>query len=193
MIEPLVLEQSTGRGQVFVAVVNATSTGKRAQQSRVNALVEWRQLKPCLQVRKDLVAGNDQRKVLQHGDTATAKTPPLGGQPSLEERAAVDFQTVEKLPGKHRAQRFQTLRRKILDALGGRAADLDRVDVTAREVEADGVGLCPDPAAVGAVDEAPDLTQAPAKLPARVLGHVPQQIAESAARDRMRSERQIGE
>lgn len=174
MIESLVLEQSSGRGQMFVAVVNATSTGKRAQQSRVCALIEWRQLKPCLQVRKDLVAGNDLGEVLQHGDTATAKTPPLSGQPSPEERAAVDLHPVEKLPGKHRAQCFQTLRRKPLDALRDRAADLDRVHVTAREVEADGVGLRPDPAAVGLVDEAPDLTQAPAKLPARVLGQVPQ-------------------
>ena len=74
-----------------------------------------------------------------------------------------------------------------------RPGDLDRIDEAVREVEPDRVRLRIDPPPAGLVDEAPDLAEAPAKLAARIVRDVPQQLAKLAARDGVRRERQIGE
>ena len=71
--------------------------------------------------------------------------------------------------------------------------DLERIHETVGEVEPDRVGLGIDPAPLRLVDYAADLAQAPAQLAARIVGHVPQQLAELAARHRAGSQRQIGE
>ena len=62
-----------------------------------------------------------------------------------------------------------------------------------REVEPHGVASRVDPTPGRFVDETPDLAKAPAQLAAWIVGDVPQQLAEPAALNRMRSDGQIGE
>ena len=71
--------------------------------------------------------------------------------------------------------------------------DIHRIDGAAHEIQPDSVALGLDPALGGVVDERPDLAEAPAQLAARIVGHLPQQIAQLAARDGIRREREISE
>jgi hypothetical protein len=50
-----------------------------------------------------------------------------------------------------------------------------------------------DPLAVRFVEQAARLAQAPAQFAARIVGDLPQQLAELAAQDRLRRQRQIGD
>ena len=69
---------------------------------------------------------------------------------------------------------------------------LQRIDGALAEVEPDHVGAGLDPPPARLVHDAPDLAQAPAQLPARVVRHVPQQLAEIAPPDRARRHGQVG-
>jgi hypothetical protein len=157
------------------------------------AFVERRELQPCLEVNERRVTGRDAREMLQHREAVTAKSTPLGGEPGLEQRAAADLQAVEKRAGEQLVQPRETLHRQLLNARRDCAEDLDSVHAAAGQVEVDRVAVGLDPATAEVVDQAPDLAQTPAKFAPRILGHVPKQIAQPAARDRVRRERQIGE
>ena len=92
-----------------------------------------------LQVAERLVVGNAPDEMLQQGGVAAAESPPLRGEPAVEDRAAVDLQALQKVAVEQRGQRSLPLRRERLDARLGRAGDLDRVDEAIRQVEPDGV------------------------------------------------------
>jgi hypothetical protein len=63
-----------------------------------------------------------------------------------------------------RAQRALPARRERLDALAGRASNLDRVDEAVRQVPPNGVRAGLDAPAATLVDEAPDLAERPPEL-----------------------------
>ncbi len=173
--------------------MNAAAAGKGAQQRLVNAAVERRQLKPRVQMNEHLLAGRAGDQMLQEGGVAAAKAAALRDQPAVEQRTAVDLQSVEKVAREQRGQMPQPLGRERLDALPRRSGDLDRINEAVRQIERDGIPAGVDPTAVGLVNQAPDLAQAPAQFTARVVGHVPQQFAELAAARRLRSNRQVAE
>ena len=59
------------------------------------------------------------------------------------------------------------------------------------EPQGHGVARRLHPGVVGIVQEAPELAQAPAQLAARIVGHVPQELAQARARHRAWSEREV--
>ena len=81
-------------------------------------------------------------KVFQHGGVAGMKTAALGDQPAVEKRAAFELQPVEQIAGKEFGQRPQPLNVKRADSLRGGAADLQRIDKAAVEIERDRIALC---------------------------------------------------
>ena len=178
---------------MLLALANAAAPRQRVQQRLVNTRVERSKLEPRLEIAEDLVVRNACGQVLQQRDVAAAKTAPLSDEPAVEDRVAVDLQPFEKVAGEQRGQRSQPLRSERLDALLGRAGDLDRIDEAVRQVEPDGVGGGVHPLPAGLVDDAPDLAETPAQLAARIVRDIPQQLAKLAARDGTRGERQIGD
>ena len=192
-IETFGLEQSRGRRHVLLAFADRAAPRERGQQDLVDAPIERGELEPPLDVSERLVIGNALDEMLQQGGVTAAESPPLSGEPAVEERAAVDFQALQKVAAEERGQRSLPFRAELLDALLGRAGDLDRIDEAIRQVEPDRVVAGVDAPAATPVDDAPDLAEAPAELPARVVGNVPQQFAELAPRHRARREGQIGE
>ena len=124
---------------------------------------------------------------------AAAESPALGREPPVEHRAAAHFETFQELAAEQRGQRAWPIRREPLDALVGRASDLDRVDEAVRQVEPDGVAARLDAPAAALVDEDPDLAEAPPELPARVVRNVPEELAQLAPRPGPWRHGQMGE
>jgi hypothetical protein len=65
----------------------------------------------------------------------------------------------------------------------GSARDFERVDETVAQVEPDRAAVGDDALAAFLVDEAANLGQAPAQFAARIVGGVPQQLADLGAGD----------
>ena len=82
---------------MLLAFANAAAPGERVQQELVDTLVERRELEPLLQISEHLVAGRGCGEMLQQGGVAAAKAAPLGGEPAVEARVAVDLQAFEKV------------------------------------------------------------------------------------------------
>ena len=187
------LEDPCRGRQVLFAFAKLAAPGEGVQEQFVDALVEWRELQPLLQIPQHIIAGCLPRQALQHGSVTAAKAAALSRQPAVEARVAVDLQAVQKLAREQRGQRAQALRRQRLDARLGRVRHLDRVDEAAGQVQPHGIPAGLDPAPAGLIDDAPQLAQAPAQLAARIVGDVPQQLAELASRYGLRCERQVGD
>jgi ubiquinone/menaquinone biosynthesis C-methylase UbiE len=158
----------------------------------VRAQIEWRERRPFLQMAERLVLGNAGCEAFEQGDVQAPEPAPLRHEPGLESRAAVDLQAIEKIAGVERLEGLQLRRRHGLEVLFG-PGDLDRIDGAVRKIDPDAVALRLDPAPGRLVDQAPDLAEAPAQLAARVVRHVPKQLAKLTAPDRARRERQPGE
>ena len=138
-------------------------------------------------------SGSALDEMLEQGGVAAAESPALGGEPAVEDRAAADLQALEELAAEQRGQRPLPVRWELLDAFAGRAGHLDRVDETVREVEPHGVAAGLDALLAALVDQAPDLAETPAELAARVVRHVPEELAQLAPRRGPRRQGQIGE
>jgi hypothetical protein len=172
-IQAFVFEQPGGRGQVLLAFPDPAAPGESGQKDLVDALVERRKLQPLIEVRKRFLVGNVPGEMLQQGGVAAAESPSLRSEPTVENRAAGDLQALEEISGEQRSERPLPLWRERLYPLFDCAGDLDRIDEAIRQVEPDGIIAGMDAPAVLLVDEGPDLAQAPAKLAARIIGHVP--------------------
>ena len=177
-VEPLRLEQLHRRRQVLLALANASATAERAEHGLVHALVEGRELQPFLQIFERLVGGDDLGQMLQQGRVAAAETASLGDQPAVELGAALDLQAVEEVAGEQGKQLAQPLGLEGVQALLRGTGDLDHVDGATVEIEGDGVAARLHAALVRLVEDAARLAQTPAKLAARIVGHVPEQLAQ---------------
>jgi hypothetical protein len=176
---------------MLLAFPNALLAGQHPQKPRMNPLVEGAQRRPSFEIKTGLGIAKVIGQMLQHLALDASEPAALRDEPGIEGGAAVQFETVQKLAREsigHSAQGRQGLQR---DALRGDPVELQGIDMAARQVEAHRVALGPDPA--GFAHEAPDLAQGPAQLAARVVRHVPQQLAEMASRQGMGRESQIGE
>ena len=182
-----------GCRQMLLPFANLPAPSEGSQKHLVDMPVEGRELQPLFEIAERFVARNAPDKMLQQRGVAAAESPPLRGQPAVEGRVAVDFQALEKIAVEQHRQRSLTFRCERLDALVNRAGDLDRIDETMRQVEADHVAAGLDALAVAVVDDAADLAQAPAQLSARIVGDVPQQFAKLAPRHGERGQGQVGE
>jgi hypothetical protein len=178
---------------VLLALAYPAALAERVQKDFVRALVEWSKLEPLLQVAEYFLSSSAGSQMLQQCRVAAAKATALGDDPAVELRTAVNLETIEKITGEEHAQAPQPFRREGLDALLCHPRDLDSIDEAICEIELDGVALGLDPSPPGLVEDAPDLAQAPPKLSARIVRHVPEQLAEMTARNGTRRKRQIGE
>jgi len=129
--------------------------------------------------------------VLKNGDLARAGSTALGDQPRIELRASLDLQLIQKVADEQRRQSPQPHRRQPIDPLMRRACDLHHVNEAVGKVEPDRISVRFEPSATAVAEEAPDLAEAPAKLGARVIGDVPQKLAETTAGDGLVGKRQI--
>jgi hypothetical protein len=132
-------------------------------------------------------------QVLQQCGVAAPQPPPLRREPAVEGGAAGDFQAFQEVPFEEPDQLALPVRGQRLDALGGRARDLDRIDEAIREVEPDRVAVGMDAPPAGRVEDAPQLAEALAQLTPRVVGHVPQELAQLAPRGREGRQGEVGE
>src|SRR5262245_23773155 len=177
---------------MLLAFADPPTPRERGQQQLMHPAIERRELQPLLQVGERLVVGNAAHELLQQCRVAAAKPPPLRDQPAVEARAAVDLQTVQEVALDQPGEGSLLVQREGFHPALDRAGDIDRIDTAIGEVEPDGVVAGLDPPAAGLVHQAPDLAEAPAKLAARVVGNVPQELAQLAARDRQSRQRPIG-
>ena len=167
--------------------------GERGQKDFVDMPIEGRKLEPLLQIPERLVIGNALDQMLQQCGVTAAESPPLSGEPAVEHRAAVDFQAVQKVSVEQPGKRSLPLRGERPDALFDGAGDFDRIDEAIRQVEPDRVVAREDALAAALVDNAPDLAEAPTQLPPRIVGNIPQKLAQLTPRHSERGKGQIGE
>lgn len=178
---------------MLLTLPNSAAPSERAEKDLVDVRVERGKLEPLLQVAERFVVGNALDEVLQQGGVAGAESPPLGGEPAVEDQAAVEFQPLEKVSIEEHGQRPQPIRREPLDAPLDHTGDLDGIDEAIRQVEFDGILPRPDASAGGFVDEAADLAEAPAELSLRIVGDIPQEFAKLRSGRCERRQGQIGE
>ena len=120
------------------------------------------------------------------GDVAGAKAAALRDEPAAELRAA---RRARGLRGSRRRSSRASAAQRARGASVPmpacmRTRDLERIDAAAAEVERDAVaGAYARRRRSGVVEHAAQLAQAPAQLAARIVRHVPQQLAQVAARD----------
>src|SRR5690606_490471 len=158
----------------------------------VGAPVEGRYREPLLETGERLFALDARRKMLEQCRAAAAKAPALRREPTREGRAALDLEPLEEVAFEKRAERAKLLRCERREACLDRGGDLHRVDEGAAALEPDRV-LAALEARRLSVDDLAQLAQAPAQLPARVVGRVPQELAEMRSREGTRGEREVGE
>ena len=96
-IEAFGLEQPHGRRQVFLAFPNPAEPDEGCQKGPMDMLVERRELEPLVQISERFIVGNAPGEMLEQGGVTRAESPSLCGEPSVEDRAAVDFQAVEEV------------------------------------------------------------------------------------------------
>jgi len=178
---------------VLLPLANAAVPGKRSEKRLVDARVEWRELAPLVQVPEGLVAGSALRELLQQRRVASTEVPALGREPPAEHGAAVDLEALKEIPLEQQLEASLRLWAQRRDAFFDGTCDLDRVNEAIGEVEPDRVPAAHDALPPLGVDKGPDLAEAPAQLAARIVRHIPQQLAKVAARNRARRQCQIGE
>ena len=88
---------------------------------------------------------------------------------------------------------LQTFRRRRLDPPGQALANKGQVDHGGGGVKADAVAIRHDQRLLGLAAERADFAQAPAQGAARIVRHVPQELAESLAPVRPAGDRQVGQ
>src|SRR4051812_38179729 len=135
-------------------------------------LVEWSQHQPPFQISKNISARGAVDQLLEQGRVIPPEPPPLGGDPVVESRAAIDLQPIEKVPGEQCLERPQPVGRSSAKALN-RISNLDNVDEAACQIQGDAVGRGIDPSPVRFIDKAPDLAETPTKLAPRIIRHLP--------------------
>ncbi len=103
---------------------------------------------------------------------------PLGDEPRFEKGDPFGDQSVEELAVDRRRKSFEILhvgpREGCLDLL----LDPQRIDVQCGDIDRDIVFVGPHSLAVGVVEHGTDLGQAPSQLAARVVGAVPEDLAQ---------------
>ena len=133
---------------------------------------------PLVQITERFLVRYALGELLEKGGVASAKAAPLRDQPAVEERARAQFEALKEFAFKERLKAPLTVECERLDPPLRRANDFERVDETIREIELDRILSRENTHARRVVEQAPDFAQAPAKLPARVGGRVPEQLAE---------------
>src|SRR5262249_50895855 len=138
--------------------------------------------------------GRPRRQLVEDRDVERAEALPLGREPAGELRVAVDVDGFEEVAGDPVGDVGEPLERDGADAGLEGPRELDGVDGAVGEVELDLIRSAGDhPAPPLVVEDAAELAQAPAELAARIVGHVPEEVAEARARYRPRAEREVCE
>ena len=123
---------------MLLTFADPAAPGERGQQDFVDMPIERRKLEPLLQI-SNASSWNPLDQMLQQCGVTAAESPPLSGEPAGEHRAAVDFQTVQKVSVEQPGKRSLPLRGERPNALFDGEGDFDRIDEAIRQVEPDRV------------------------------------------------------
>src|SRR5690606_27452495 len=117
-------------------------------------------------------------EMFEQGRVIGAKAAALCGQPRIKGVRAIDFESLEKVAGELTGKSLQPFRVQRADATLHHMRNLDRIDLAVGEIESDKIALRIHALSTGIVDDWAELAQAPAQFAARIVRHVPQQIAQ---------------
>src|SRR5262249_26754049 len=112
-----------------------------------------------------------------------AQQPTLRAEPVGELRIAIRLEAVCELAGEERHELTERVRRNLLDARLHRARHFGDVDEAACEIQRYRIAFGYDARAVGVIQHASQLAQAPAQLATRIVRSVPEQLAQATARN----------
>jgi hypothetical protein len=173
---------------MLLAFADTAFPGKRSEQRFVRLAVERRELEPPFQVREGLVLGSTLREMLEDRGMAAAEAATLRGEPSAESRVAVDLEALEQLaPVSRRARAPRT----SLRSLTSRSGDLERVDGAAGKPSATVSSWVR--TRLRLPSRILRSLSRTAQLAARIVRHIPQQLAKLAPQHRKRRQNEVGE
>jgi hypothetical protein len=173
-VQTLRLEQPRGRRQMLLALPDPATPRQGVQQQFMDVRLERRDLQPSLQGGDCLAIRNVGCQPLEQRRVMGAEPAPLGGEPAVEARAAVDLQPLAELPREHGDLRPEPLHRDAGDPLPHRMAEFDRIDDATGKVEPDVVVAGLHAPTAGFVHHTPDLAQTPPKLSPRIVRNIPE-------------------
>ena len=191
-IQSFGLEQLNGRGEVLLRFANPAAVQQRFQHELVSAPVERADLQPLLQEPEPLLRwiAEPVDELFEHVDVQQPEATALSAEPARELRIPIDLQSFREVAGEQRVHRLQGGEIHFLRARLQRLLQLRDVDEAIGEFECNAVTLGPHSRARLIIEHTAQLAQAPAQLAARIVRDVPQQFAESTARDRTRDSQQ---
>ena len=155
--------------------------------------IEGRQREPGFQGRNRSSRIGLRDAMFQQRHVAGAEAVALRGQPGVERGAAVDLQPFEKLAREQTRTARAGARPGLLRCLLRPPGRSRSHRPASREIQPHRVAARIDARPAGRIDQPADLAQAPAQLAARVLRHVPQQLAQLAAWNGARRQGEIGD
>ena len=191
--EAFAFEDIDGRGQVGFGLSNLAPSRERLEETLVRPLIERRELEPCVEVQERLVVGAAHDQLLEHCRAAAAKPTTLCRQPGGKHGAAVNRQTLEEFPVEQCRERCEWLRRQRLDPGLSGPQNVEHVHPAVRQIELNRVPTREHWPARIVVEQATDLAQAPSQFAARIVGDVPQQLAQLSSGDGLLGQRHVSE
>src|SRR5689334_25057372 len=112
---------------MLLPLANSPAPRQRSEKHLVDVLIERRKLQPFLQIAECFIIGNRVDKMLQQRGVTAAEAAALCREPAVEDRAAVNLETFQKVSIEQRRQHAQPLRRERLDTVLSCPSDLDRI------------------------------------------------------------------
>jgi hypothetical protein len=178
-------------GDVHVAAARVARRGRRERAAR-RARLRHRGLLAAFARRRCAVL-EPRRDRAQHALVQGACALALGGAPGVEVETIGEVEPCEQLAAERVRELAQRGRRQSVEAvLGGRARAQD-VDPRALGHERHRLAVGAQPLAARRVDQRAQLGQRPAQLRGRVVGAVPEQLAQMLAAVRTARQDQVGE
>ena len=178
---------------MLLALLETAVPGQRLQQDFVYPLIERSKFQPLIEIAERLLVRRGLDELFQKSSAAGAQAPTLCNQPIVEERAAIDIDVFQNLAAKKRNEFAQPFDREICKSVLRRLRDLGNVDNAIRNIETDRIAGGHNPLPARLIDNGSDPAQTPAKFSARIVGDIPKQFTQLAARHRDARKRQIAE
>ncbi len=102
---------------MLLAFADPAAPGEGRKQCLVDMQVERRELQPLVQVSERLLVADAAGEMLEQSGVAGPESPPLGGEPAAEDRAAIDFEACQKISIEQRQKTALPFGSECLDAL----------------------------------------------------------------------------
>jgi hypothetical protein len=191
-VQPFGREPAQGGGEVLVTLAQAIVARQQPQQQLVRAQIERCEREPAFELLERFAIGGAFHEAFQQRDVQLAEAPALRGQPAGEFGTRVELEPIEQIAVEERQERAQLIDRRCVERRP-RPRDRQGIDVDVGAVELDQLPARSHAPAVRRVHDPTELREAPAQLAARVIRHVPEELAELRTRDRIDGQSQVGE